>query len=109
MTTIPQYAKILRDTMWDIAMRLGVDMSQEEKAVRAGLIATLTAQSVLIKALVDKGVITDQELLAAVNAVRSSAWQPGHLPVRPDFWDTAPVTGVPASGAPVTGLTGVIT
>lgn len=99
MTTIPQYVKIMRDAMWDIAERFGVDLQYEDKALRAGLLATLAAQAVLIKALVDKGVITDQELLTAINAMRSSPWSPGHLPVHPVIWDTDPVTGViPVSG-----------
>jgi len=99
MTTIPQYVKVMRDAMWDIAERFGVDLQYEDKAMRAGLLAALSAQAVLIKVLVDKGVITDQDLLTAVNAMRSSPWSPGSLPVHPVVWDTAPVTGViPTSG-----------
>lgn len=102
MSTIPQYVKIMRDAMADIAQRLGVDLSQEPKATRALALSNLAVQSVLIKALVDKGVITDTELLAAVNAMRSSAWSPGSLPVRPVDWDTTPVTGIAV--VPVTGV-----
>jgi len=101
MSTIPQYVKIMRDAAWDIAERFGVDITQEPKASRAELLSLLAVQSVLIKALVDKGVITDAELLTAVNAMRSSPWSPGPLPVRPVDWDTVPVTGVgtiPATG-----------
>lgn len=101
MSTIPQYVKIMRDAAWDIAERFGVDITQEPKASRAELLSLLAVQSVLIKALVDKGVITDTELLTAVNAMRSSPWSPGSLPVRPVDWDTTPVTGVgtiPATG-----------
>lgn len=102
MTSVPQYVKIMRDTMWDIAERFGVDMAQEPKALRAGLLSVLAVQSILIKTLVDKGVITDAELLAAVNAVRASPWSPGSLPSRPVEWDTAPVTGL--GSIPVTGV-----
>lgn len=101
MSTIPQYVKLMRDAMWDIAQRLGVDMSEEPKATRAEILANFAVQAVLIKALVDKGVITDAELLTAVNAMRSSPWSPGVLPVHPVDWDTAPVTGIGV--IPVTG------
>jgi hypothetical protein len=101
MSTIPQYVKIMRDAMWDIAQRFGVDLTQEPKATRAVMLSNLAVQAVLIKALVDKGVITDTELLAAINAMRSSPWSPGPLPVRPVDWDTVPVTGIGV--IPVTG------
>jgi hypothetical protein len=101
VSTIPQYVKIMRDAMWDIAKRFGVDMSQEPKATRAALLSDFAVQAVLIKTLVDKGVISDAELLAAINAMRASPWSPGQLPVRPVDWDTVPVTGIGA--VPVTG------
>lgn len=101
MATVPQYVKIMRDAMWDISERFGVDLSQEPKALRAGLLSVLAVQAILIKTLVDKGVITDAELLAAVNSVRASPWSPGSLPARPVDWDTVPVTGIGV--IPVTG------
>jgi hypothetical protein len=102
MSTIPQYVKLMRDAMWDIAKRFGVDLSQEPKSTRAALLSDFAVQAVLIKALVDKGVITDQELLTAINAMRSSPWSPGVLTVRPVDWDTQPVTGIGV--IPVTGV-----
>lgn len=98
MTSVVQYVKIMRDTMWDVSLRFGVDMAYEDKSLRAGLLGVLAVQAVLIKSLVDKGVITDAELLAALNAVRASPWQPGHLPITPVEWETAPVTGMPVTG-----------
>jgi hypothetical protein len=94
MATIPQYTTIMRNTAWDIGMRLGVDVQYESKATRAELVSVLAVQAILIDLLVRKGVVTDQELLTAINTVRASGWQPGHLSDRPENWDTTPVTGV---------------
>lgn len=94
MTTIPQYVKIMRDTQWDIAKRLGADISATDQQTRIALLSNLSVQAVLIKLLVDKGIVTDAELLTAVNALRSSPWQPPREPPQPAPWDTTPVTGV---------------
>lgn len=94
MATLPQYVKIMRNTAWDIAQRFGVDMQYEAKSERAQMLAVLAVQAILIDILVKKNVVTDAELLAAINAVRASSWQPGHLPERPEEWDTTPVTGI---------------
>jgi hypothetical protein len=105
MTTVVQYVKLMRDTMADVSERFGVALDYEDKSLRAGLLSTLTVQAILVKALVDKGVISDDELLAALNAVRFSQWKPGALPVRPVVWDITPVTGLAVTGAPlVTGV-----
>jgi hypothetical protein len=94
MATIPQYVKIMRDLAWDIGKRLGTDLSFEPKPTRTAMLSVLTVQSVLLDILVKKGVVTDVELLQAVNAVRSSPWSPAPEPVNPVDWDTTPVTGV---------------
>jgi len=94
MATIPQYVTVMRNMQWDICRRLGVDMTTATSTERALAISGLAVQATLINLLVTKGVITDQELLAAVNAVRSSPWQPAQEPVNPVNWDTAPATGI---------------
>jgi hypothetical protein len=94
MATVPQYVTVMRNAAWDIAQRFGVDLQYETKADRAQLLSILAIQAILIDALVKKGVLTDAELLAAINAVRASPWQPGRLTERPVTWDTAPVTGI---------------
>jgi hypothetical protein len=94
VATIPQYVTIMRNTAWDIARRFGVDLQYEAKSDRAQMLGVLAVQAVLLDVLVKKGVVTDAEMLAAINAVRSSPWQPGHLSERPVEWDTDPVTGV---------------
>lgn len=98
MATIPKYIKIMRDTSWDISQRLGIDLAFEDKALRAAIISTLAVQAILINKLVEKGVITDQELIDAINTVRNSPWSPEHEPVRPEPWETTPVTGLSVSG-----------
>jgi len=94
MATIPQYVKIMRDLAWDIGRRLGTDLSFEPKPTRTAMLSVLSVQAVLLDILVKKGVLTDTDLLQAVNAVRASAWGPTPEPVTPAPWETAPVTGV---------------
>jgi hypothetical protein len=94
VATIPQYTTVMRNLQWDICRRLGVDMSAATDVERAMAISALAVQATLINLLVTKGVISDVELLAAVNAVRSSPWSPPPEPVRPVEWNTTPVTGI---------------
>jgi hypothetical protein len=94
MATIPQYVTVMRNTAWDLIRRFGVDLQYESKADRAEVIGVLAVQAILIDTLVKKGLITDAELLGAINAVRNSPWQPGQLTERPVEWDTTPVTGI---------------
>jgi hypothetical protein len=94
MATLPQYVTVMRNLQWDICKRLGIDMSSVTVTERALALSNLAVQATLINLLVTKGVITDQELLAAVNAVRNSAWSPPQEPEHPAGWDTAPVTGI---------------
>lgn len=94
MATIPQYTTVMRNLQWDICRRLGVEMSAATDVERALAISGLAVQATLINLLVTKGVVTNAELLAAVNAVRSSPWFPPPEPITPIPWDTAPVTGL---------------
>lgn len=109
MATLPQYLKVLRDTAWDVAMRFGVDLRHEEKATRAAMMGVLASQAVLIDKLVEKGVLTDQELLQAINKVRNSDWTPEKMTIRPHEWNSEPVTGggippLDMTPPPVTGV-----
>lgn len=94
MATIPQYVTVMRNMQWDICRRLGVNMAYATDVERALALSNLAVQATLINLLVTKGVITDAELLASVNAVRNSAWSPPVEPVRPVDWNTDPVTGL---------------
>lgn len=93
MATIPQYTTVMRNLQWDICRRLGVDMATATSTERALAVSCLAVQATLINLLVTKGVVTNTELLAAVNAVRQSPWLPAQEPVNPVPWDTDPVTG----------------
>jgi hypothetical protein len=94
VATIAQYTKIMRDTQADIARKLGVDLSSADQQTRAIALSALAVQAMLIKVLVDKGVVSNAELLAASNAVRSANYMPQPEPAEPVLWDTTPVTGV---------------
>lgn len=93
MATIVQYVRVMRNLQADICLRLGVDMAYATNTERALELSNLAVQATLINLLVTKGVVTDVELLAAVNAVRASAWAPPYEPPSPVPWDTTPVTG----------------
>lgn len=94
MTTIPQYTTVMRNLQYDICLRLGVDLTTATNTERALALSALAVQATLINLMVSKGIITDAELLGAVNAVRNSPWKPPVEPVVPVPWDTAPVTGI---------------
>lgn len=94
MTSVVQYVKIMRDAQYDMGIKLGVDFSGSSMELRALLLSNLAVQAVVVKALVDKGVISNQELLLALNAARSSTYNPSFEPSSPVTWDTTPVTGV---------------
>lgn len=84
----------MRDAQWEIARKLGADMSTADRQTRVLMLSSLAVQAVLIKVLVAKGVTTDAELLGALNAARSdTSYLPPVEPVTPEVWDTTPVTG----------------
>ena len=93
MATLPQILKVLRDTAWDISMRFGADIKHSDKTLRAGLYGVLGVQSIILKRMLDKGLMTEAEMMAAINAVRTSDWTPERLTVQPQNWDTTPVSG----------------
>lgn len=94
MASIVQYTKIMRDAQWSIARKLGADPSTSDKQTRVMMISALVVLATLIKLLVDTGKLTDAQLLAAINQVRSDAYQPPEEPSDPSPWDTTPVTGI---------------
>lgn len=102
MTSIVQYAKMMRDAQYDIGLKLGVDIAFADSQTRTVLLSNLAIQATLVKILVDKGVLTDVELLTAINGIRSAAYRPDKEPFNPIPWDTTPVTGIPSP--PVTGI-----
>ncbi|HET6214915.1 MAG TPA: hypothetical protein VFE14_18755 [Micromonosporaceae bacterium] len=74
MTTIATYVQQMRDRQAVIARKLGADIGQVDKQTRVQNVATLVLIAAVIKTLVDKGVITDAELLATLNAARDDVY-----------------------------------
>lgn len=68
------YWVALRNTRNAVATRLGCDVTRADVSVRAISGADLACVVVLVKALTDKGVITDAELSAAQAAVLADVW-----------------------------------
>jgi hypothetical protein len=78
MATVRQYFNALRATRNQVALFMGADLTSTPKDMRSGDNAGLAAVAVVIKALTDKGVISDAELQAAQTAALA------------DLWDTEP-------------------
>lgn len=74
MATTRGYWNALRSTRNAIALRMGVDASGVPKDIRALANANLATVAVVIKALTDKGVITDADLTAARDAAIADIW-----------------------------------
>lgn len=93
MATIKQYAKNLRDTQYDIALKMGVDISWADITTRVILLSGYVNQAIILKTLVDNGVITDAALKATMDNVRTAVYE--MEPGQPVGWpDVTPVTGV---------------
>jgi hypothetical protein len=81
MTTIQQYVSTLYVKQDVVAAKLGVDLSRSSKSDRVMNRCTLILVAVLTKAIVDKGLATDAEMLALLDSAGSVAWD--DLPVDP--------------------------
>lgn len=87
MATLPQYVGVLEQRMKVICQRLGMDYTLSSQNTRVIVRAVLVLLSVVIKTLVDKGVATDAEFTATLNAARDEPW-----PLEPIEPDIPPVT-----------------
>lgn len=76
MATLKNYARTLWDIQQTVCNRIGMDLRQASFETRCVVICIDASLSLLIKALVDKGVFTDLELNAAVQNVRNTAFSP---------------------------------
>lgn len=85
MTSIPQYVKIMRDAQWSIASKLGVDISRADKTTRVLMLSTLVVLAVVVKTIVDQGLVTDAQLKATLNTLRQAAYN--DEPPEPTGWD----------------------
>lgn len=72
MTTIRQYITKLRDTQQQVGLRMGCDLNSMPKDMRVAVLSVSADLAVLIKVLVDQGLITDVQLTAAYNAAKAS-------------------------------------
>lgn len=72
--TIIEYVRQMYARQRVIAEKLGSDISRNTKPVRVMNLSLLVLLAVPIKALVDKGILTDQELVAILNQARDAIY-----------------------------------
>jgi hypothetical protein len=79
MATLQQYVTQMRDRQLVIARKLGCNVTRIRKPERVLNLASLVILAAVVKALTDKGVMSDAELLAALNSARDDDWddEPG--------------------------------
>lgn len=68
--TVKQYIRAMWTRQEVMARRMGCDITASGKSTRVLNLSLVALVAVLVKVLVDKGVITDSELTAALNAAR---------------------------------------
>lgn len=73
MATLKQYTRNLWQVHRTVAGKLGLNVTWGEPEQRVLVIADDVMLAVLLKLLVDKGLVTDAELNAAYNAAASAA------------------------------------
>lgn len=76
MTSHREYWDQLRSLERGIGARFGVDFRMSSQETRAVLAVVGAALAVIIKALVDKGVITDQDLTDGWTVAATDTWDP---------------------------------
>lgn len=77
MANVRTYMGTLRNWQNFVANQVGTDLTTAPVAIRALAVAQAAIVGVLVKALVDKGVLTEQEIQAAANnAVQDPGWVP---------------------------------
>jgi hypothetical protein len=81
MATVAVYAQNLWDKFRIIARKFGAEPAVVDKQTRVLHMAQQVLLAAVIKALTDKGVVTDAELTAALNGARDDDW-PGQ-PLEP--------------------------
>lgn len=74
MATIPQYIDHMRSRQAAIANQMGSDLTAMDKQHRVMNLSLMAFMAVIMKTLVDAGVITDAQLLATLNAARDGTY-----------------------------------
>jgi hypothetical protein len=85
VTALRSYIVQLRSVGVQIARYLGEDISRENDAERIKLNVVLAMNSVLIKLLVDAGVLTDAQVSAAYSALLTDPTQYPDVPPPPPY------------------------
>jgi len=73
VTTVKQYTTRLRSGVQKVALRFGTDLNGSTKTLRAVVMGVLVMIAVVVKTIVDKGVVSDAELLATFQAAEDEA------------------------------------
>jgi hypothetical protein len=76
VATLKTYARTLWDVQQTVGRALGFDLRRSSLEVRALVISVDAALSLILKILVDKGLLSDIELNAAVQQVRNMSFTP---------------------------------
>jgi hypothetical protein len=84
MATIQQYVKNMRDTQWEVALKMGVDLQWDDKHTRVILMSGFVVQAIVMKALVDSGAVTDAALKTTMDNVRAAIY--AQEPNEPTGW-----------------------
>lgn len=74
MATIAQYVNRMRIVHSQVGAKLGTDVSGLPKGLRASDMAILVVIAVVLKTVVDKGLVTDAELLAQLDALADGSY-----------------------------------
>jgi hypothetical protein len=82
VATLKAYVTQLHARQKVIARKLGADIAYVDKTSRVLNLSLLTLLAVVVKTLVDKGVIADAELLATLDTARDDAYD--NQPIQPD-------------------------
>ena len=80
MATVKQYVVNMRNAQQTVAMKLGSSLADKRSQVL--VTSVLAIQAVLIKLLVDKGVVTDAELATALNTALNDTYPDEPDPVQ---------------------------
>jgi hypothetical protein len=75
VATIRQYVNQLWNVQQAIARQLGFDLNHGELRDRAIVLSSNLTSAVILKTLVDKGVITDADLQASMDGVKRAKYK----------------------------------
>lgn len=97
MTTVAQYQDALRQSAAAVSRKMGANFSGTDKQTRVIVRVTLGVFATLIKLLVDKGLITDAEIQAALTAAATTGYTDEPLVTPEPVSETTPADTVTAA------------